>query len=735
MDDQAGGLHARRPPQGARDGAKDGIRLVPIVVYVQRIVYLIREGGSGQLLTLYIEANFAGKKYETWRKMLSQAYEMRALIVLIDGVDEAAGLRDEIEAFIHNELVPSGNRVLVTSRPEGVTLSLYKARFVIMNLNELTNEQQRAVINIQMQGSIFFDHLLSLGEVRKQLDDAYDKLRTRCRTSSRRSTRPTASSPRARPRARRQYDPEQRREDRHATGERGPPGKTWMIGEPPRWSLTPPPPTSPRPARDRHAAASASAVCGADRRRPQGAVGGPAASRRGGSPRRAPRPDTLFAKRTRSAGGGSAGSPRPLATSARWTRRRPQGGDGQDGGASRCWRKIVAAVATGAVQPSRRRSEARDDRGDDGGRRTDRSAGDARPTRRAARAQGCDRRTRRRRRSWRSRTKKGAKKKPAGRRARRGAGGDDVGRARWRAPTKCAGGRVGHADGREGQHELDRRGADLRTGFASSRAREAVARARALRKRARTCARGVRDADAGADDGAAAGGVSSSSSASPAGRCRMADERRATSSRRLCDSSGVERATARTGGGGRARRRETLPRLLLGVRAAVGKAMEEATTWTTRTWRPLELMHARQQASPTSTRRTSARTWRTLKSNFRASRLLRARGALLEIIARRPRRQRRTSVRALQLLPHAARGARCPRSSSTRCSRRSSSSSSTRPASPCCSRCSSSSSPRAARTSPSCRPTASSSTSSASSRRSASGCSAAAGRRAAAVGR
>ena len=154
-----------------------GIRLVPIVVYVQRIVFLIREGHTGGLLTLYIEACYTGRAMEGWRKMLMQAYEMRALIVLIDGVDEAAGLRDEIEAFVHKELVPSGNRVLVTSRPEGVTLPRYTGRFVIMNLNELTNEQQRKVISIQMNGSAFFDHLLSLGEVRKWLDDAYGKLR------------------------------------------------------------------------------------------------------------------------------------------------------------------------------------------------------------------------------------------------------------------------------------------------------------------------------------------------------------------------------------------------------------------------------------------------------------------------------------------------------------------------------------------------------------------------------
>ena len=122
------------------------------------------------LLERYIESVYSGKKYEAWCTMLMQAYEMRALIVLLDGLDEAAGLRDQVESFVHKELVPSGNRVLVTSRPEGVTLSLYMSRFVIMNLNELTNAQQRSVINIQMQGSQFFDHLLSLGEVRKGLD-------------------------------------------------------------------------------------------------------------------------------------------------------------------------------------------------------------------------------------------------------------------------------------------------------------------------------------------------------------------------------------------------------------------------------------------------------------------------------------------------------------------------------------------------------------------------------------
>ena len=47
---------------------------------------------------------------------------MRALLILVDGVDEAASLRSHVEEFVHYELVPSGNRCLVTSRPEGITL-------------------------------------------------------------------------------------------------------------------------------------------------------------------------------------------------------------------------------------------------------------------------------------------------------------------------------------------------------------------------------------------------------------------------------------------------------------------------------------------------------------------------------------------------------------------------------------------------------------------------------------
>ena len=73
-------------------------------------------------LIRYISNQFSETEKRMERLMLLQAYEMRAVIILLDGVDEAAGLRDIVEAFVHYELVPSGNRLVVTSRPEGVYL-------------------------------------------------------------------------------------------------------------------------------------------------------------------------------------------------------------------------------------------------------------------------------------------------------------------------------------------------------------------------------------------------------------------------------------------------------------------------------------------------------------------------------------------------------------------------------------------------------------------------------------
>ena len=51
----------------------------------------------------------------------------------------------------------------------------YKSRFVVMNLLELSQEQQRNVIQMQLQGNQFFEHLVNLAECRRDLDDRYHK--------------------------------------------------------------------------------------------------------------------------------------------------------------------------------------------------------------------------------------------------------------------------------------------------------------------------------------------------------------------------------------------------------------------------------------------------------------------------------------------------------------------------------------------------------------------------------
>ena len=165
------------------DTGGHGIRLVPIIVFVQRIVSMLRELGAdpsalladpGGMMRWYINNAFADRSEV--RTLLLHAYEMRALVILVDGVDEAAGLREIIESFVHFELVVSGNRMAVTSRPEGIDLEEYKTRFCVMNLLKLSESQQRNVINMQLAGNAFFEHLVNIAECRRDLDAKYHEI-------------------------------------------------------------------------------------------------------------------------------------------------------------------------------------------------------------------------------------------------------------------------------------------------------------------------------------------------------------------------------------------------------------------------------------------------------------------------------------------------------------------------------------------------------------------------------
>ena len=58
-----------------------------------------------------------------------------------------------MEDFILNRLVPTGLRLLVTSRPEGVRKELYGAEWVVLDLKPLSQDQQMSVIQQQIPGT------------------------------------------------------------------------------------------------------------------------------------------------------------------------------------------------------------------------------------------------------------------------------------------------------------------------------------------------------------------------------------------------------------------------------------------------------------------------------------------------------------------------------------------------------------------------------------------------------
>lgn len=90
--------------------SEDAVPLVPLLIPVQRLAVLMRQTGRGReeqaddLLAFFINAQFEGAD----RDLLLQAYEMRALVPLIDGVDEGADLKQTIETFITDKLAPLG---------------------------------------------------------------------------------------------------------------------------------------------------------------------------------------------------------------------------------------------------------------------------------------------------------------------------------------------------------------------------------------------------------------------------------------------------------------------------------------------------------------------------------------------------------------------------------------------------------------------------------------------------
>ena len=158
-----------------------GVPLVPLFVPVQLLVrHRVRanRGGAAAIGAFFAAEAAAGRLDEAECAMVTCALAARAAIVLLDGVDEAAGARDEVARMVL-DLARGGHRVVATTRPEGVRLSTFaRDDFCIADLAPLTDAQQRRAMACLLGDDPFFEHLLAFSTIRERQDDIYKNFAT-----------------------------------------------------------------------------------------------------------------------------------------------------------------------------------------------------------------------------------------------------------------------------------------------------------------------------------------------------------------------------------------------------------------------------------------------------------------------------------------------------------------------------------------------------------------------------
>ncbi|CAE7204717.1 prsA [Symbiodinium natans] len=164
---------------GGEPGTSNAVkfRFVPLLIPIQKLARMLRTRPAGMegetssnLVLFFIRAEYPEGPT---RNMLEQAFEMRSLIVMLDGIDEAANMKLAVEEFVTKTLVLMGVPLLVTSRPEGIRKRLYSRDFVIMNLQPLSGEQQQKIIEKQLQQNAFFKHLVAFSRARQAQEEAF----------------------------------------------------------------------------------------------------------------------------------------------------------------------------------------------------------------------------------------------------------------------------------------------------------------------------------------------------------------------------------------------------------------------------------------------------------------------------------------------------------------------------------------------------------------------------------
>ena len=147
------------------------VPFVPLLVYVQRLARHLRatpRTPPEEYLQLYIRL-----EYPSSQAVLMQACEMGALVVIIDGIDEASGLRTQMEEWVLGPLRKCVQRIFVTSRPEGIAKERWLPHFVVFDLRRLSVAQQKQAVTNQVGQSPIFEHLATFGSMQAAHDDIF----------------------------------------------------------------------------------------------------------------------------------------------------------------------------------------------------------------------------------------------------------------------------------------------------------------------------------------------------------------------------------------------------------------------------------------------------------------------------------------------------------------------------------------------------------------------------------
>ena len=114
--------------------------LVPLLVPVQQLAQLVRSRSTSELpattgealLRQFIDARFPAT-HAPYNKMVHNALESGQLLLLLDGVDEAAALKETIAQLVLTDLAGRA-RCVVTTRPEGVVRTCMAMRTCIADI-------------------------------------------------------------------------------------------------------------------------------------------------------------------------------------------------------------------------------------------------------------------------------------------------------------------------------------------------------------------------------------------------------------------------------------------------------------------------------------------------------------------------------------------------------------------------------------------------------------------------